>query len=46
MTDSKKEPEFYTVEREFLSKISTDEFIKCIIQSHILPELKKEAEEY
>ncbi len=45
MSDSRKEPVYYTVEREFLAKVSTDEFIRCMIQSHILQELKEEAEE-
>lgn len=44
MTDSKKESVCYTIERKFLAKVSSDELIKCIIQSHILQALKEEAE--
>ena len=46
MSDSRKEPVYYTVERKFLAKTSADELIKYIIQSHILQELEKEAEKH
>lgn len=45
MTDSKLKPAYYTVEREFLEKISAAELIRCLVKSHILQDTNEEADE-
>ncbi len=44
MKDKEQETIYYTIEREFLSEITTIELVNRIIQQHIKKQLEKETD--